>query len=247
MSRLLLASDLDGTLVGDPAALEVLNAGLGSQRDRWVIAYVTGRTLDSTLSLLAETPLLRPDLLVTGVGSEIHWGPGLEPDVAWRRRMGRGWSRERVRAIASFFPALVSQPPHCQGPFKCSYTLAVAPSERTLEGLVTTMRRQRLRARLIYSSGRDLDVVPIRSGKGNAVRYVAERLGIPPEGVLACGDSGNDLDMLAMGGSAVVVANAQPELLASAPLGAYRARAPYAAGIHEALVHFGYLLGATSS
>lgn len=238
--RAMLATDLDGTMVGDPASLARLNAAITRRRAGLALVYVTGRTLASTRELIAEAGLLSPDVIISDVGSHIHHGPGWLTDIGWHQRMARGWSPSRVRAVAGFFPSLTRQPPACQTAFKCSYDLDEADAAWVLPELEQAMRWQRVQARMVYSSGRDLDFVPVGGGKGNAVRYLAGRLGLTLDAVVCCGDSGNDLDMLTMGCPAAVVANAQPELAhTAAPV--YRAKAAYAAGVHEAMAHFGLL------
>jgi sucrose phosphatase-like protein len=245
MSRRLLASDLDGTLVGDPPALAHLNRALSRLRPQLSLAYVTGRSLSSTLTLIAEAGLLEPDVIVSGVGTGIHWAPYWRVDEEWQRRLKGAWSVERIRAVAAFFPDLEAQPPEGQGPFKCSYFLSGPCAAEILSMLKATLRRHRLSTRLVYSSRRDLDIVPLHGGKGNAVRHVAEKLRIPLHSVVCCGDSGNDADMLGMGGGAVVVANAQPELGDQAIPRGYFARAGHAAGVHEGLIHYGWLTSRT--
>lgn len=236
----LLATDLDGTLVGDPVALALLNAELAARRDRLRLVYVTGRSLPSTLALIETEGLLLPDVIVADVGSHVYDGPDWTIDVRWHQRMSRNWSPSRVRAVASFFPELTRQPPDCQTAFKCSYFLNAAVAPWVLPALDDALRWHRVNARVIYSSGRDLDFVPAGSGKGNAVRHVASRLGVPMSDVVTCGDSGNDREMLALGCPAAVVANHQPELLPM-PGAIYRARGAYAAGVREALMHYGHL------
>ena len=54
-----------------------------------------------------------------------------------------------------------------------------------------------LTARAILSHDRLLDVLPERAGKHAALAHVAKVLGLPPDRVIAAGDSGNDADMLA--------------------------------------------------
>lgn len=238
---LMLATDLDGTLVGDPEALGRLNADLRRHADRIALVYVTGRTLPSVLRLMEAQSLLAPHHLIAGVGTSIHQGPTWESDAQWIRHLSQSWSAERVRASASFFPKLVPQSPESQGPFKCSYTLPQERADETIAVLHDTLRIQRVSARLVYSSGRDLDILPLRAGKGNALRYLATRLGIPLANVLTCGDSGNDLDMLCLGGPAAIMSNAQPELQSAVLPGAHRCRAPFAGGIQEAMEHFGWL------
>lgn len=237
----MLATDLDGTLVGDQEPLTLLNAELSRHRERIMLVYVTGRSFVSVQRLIEAQQLLQPSYIVAGVGTSIHQAPSWETDAQWVRRLGQNWSAERVRAIASFFPTLAPQSPDNQGPFKCSYFLLEEHAEQTIASLHETLRHQRVSARIVYSSGRDLDILPARAGKGNALRYLATRVGISLSMLLTCGDSGNDRDMLSLGGPAAVMANAQPELLAAPPAGAYRCQGAYATGILEALLHYGWL------
>lgn len=239
MTRWLLATDLDGTLVGDPRALEALNAELAPRRDRMVLAYVTGRSLHSTLGLLRESCLLKPDWILSGVGTALHQGPDWKEDSAWMQRISRQWSAPRVREIASRFPELGPQLATEQSEVKCSFTLHARDARRVLRALEEALARSGTRARVIYSSDRDLDILPDRAGKGNAVSYLARRLGIAGDAVVACGDSGNDREMLGLEGPAVLVGNARPEVRGLP--GAYQARAAFAEGVREGLRHYGWL------
>ncbi len=61
-----------------------------------------------------------------------------------------------------------------------------------------------------------IDIVRAGTSKGAAVRDLAAAWGIPRQAVLAAGNAGNDVDLLAWAGWGVAVANATPELLALA-------------------------------
>ncbi len=52
--------------------------------------------------------------------------------------------------------------------------------------------------------------------KGRALLALAEHLGLTAQQVMACGDSGNDLEMIRAAGLGVAMANASPEILAAA-------------------------------
>lgn len=236
--RQLLASDLDGTLIGDRPALERFIEALSTRRKTLWLAYVTGRTTPSALELLAQAGLPRPDFLITSLGGHILREAGQSPDVAWHRRLQPGWSTERVRATTAFFDDLVDQPAISQDPFKCSYYLAPPRAPEVLARLKRTFRRHRISARCVYSSDRDLDIVPDRSGKAEAVRHLVRHLGLEAHDVLTCGDSGNDLDMLTAGYLAAVPGNAKSEL--NGVPGLYRSRERFADGVQEALRHYGW-------
>lgn len=233
----LLALDLDGTLVGDAPALTALNAALRAMRGGTVLAYVTGRSLSSALGLVHEAGLLTPDWIAAQVGTLLHarWARwSAEP--AWSRQIAPGWEPSRLEALLGGVPGLRPQPDACQGPYKRSYVMASADRAAAAEAAI---REAGLRARVVASSGRDLDVLPESGGKAAAVGYLGRRLGVPPARTLVCGDSGNDRDMLTMGALSAVVANAQPEL-ADLPPAVYRCRGACAAGVHEALRHYGW-------
>lgn len=66
--------------------------------------------------------------------------------------------------------------------------------------------------KLIFSSGRDVDILPPNAGKGEALSFLLREKGWEKANVLIAGDSGNDRDMITMGYPAVVVGNCQDEL-----------------------------------
>ncbi len=61
-----------------------------------------------------------------------------------------------------------------------------------------------------------VDLHPPCCGKGEALRVLEERFGIPRQRVVAIGDASNDVDMFTRAGLAVAMGNAMPEALATA-------------------------------
>lgn len=155
--------------------------------------------------------------------------------------MAQGWNARQVRKVACALRDLEPQPDAHQTPFKCSFELGPREALAFLPLLADTLHASGIDHQLVYSSDRDLDVLPAAAGKGRALRYVADRLGVPYIRVLACGDSGNDRDLVAHGGPAAMVGNALPELASWAPRDVFRAEGTFANGILEALGHFGWL------
>ena len=58
-----------------------------------------------------------------------------------------------------------------------------------------------------------VDLLPREAGKRTAMEYVRDAFAVDPARVVACGDSANDVDMLAGAHNAVCVGNAQPALM----------------------------------
>jgi sucrose-6F-phosphate phosphohydrolase len=237
----LFATDLDGTLLGDVRALADLQGHLTARRPGMAVVYITGRSLPATLRLIETAGLITPDVIVAGVGTAIHHGPDWAGDTAWARRLAAGWQERRIRDLAGEFPSLLPQGPGDQHAFKCSYRLAGIQALEVLPALTAALEERQLPARLIYSSGRDLDIVPPAAGKAGALTFLVRQWGLPWSQVVACGDSGNDRDMLGLPCRAVLVGNCTEEMRHDPPPAAYRARAHCAAGISEGLRHFGWL------
>lgn len=61
-----------------------------------------------------------------------------------------------------------------------------------------------------------IELVHKDSGKGAAVRWLTEYLGIDPSEVMACGNAENDIDMITFAGIGVAVANAEESVKAAA-------------------------------
>jgi sucrose-6F-phosphate phosphohydrolase len=244
----LLITDLDNTLVGDDAALAELNAHLHDHRQRHqsVFVYSTGRSPTLYRQLTQEQSLLEPDILVLSVGTLIYRSGQDVPDPKWSAYLAQAWDRDQVVAIAAHFADLIPQPASEQTAFKASYFLSQEAASEVLPELDYALNQDGLRVQLIYSSGKDLDILPRNGNKGAAVAFLQAELGMSPEQTVVCGDSGNDISMFQTGRSrGIIVGNAQRELRDwhfSSPSGdRYLAKASCAGGILEGLRHFGLL------
>ncbi|KQN26817.1 hypothetical protein ASE86_03510 [Sphingomonas sp. Leaf33] len=232
----LLLSDIDHTLTGCTQSAVALCDLL---RTRLALGFgvATGRSVQEALRLLAEWDYPDPDLLITSVGSEIYWRTGLTlvSDDDFAKHIAEGW---RPRAVASALESLSDlepQPPVDQRRFKLSY---FAANETVASRVRARLEAAGVAARVIYSHGHLLDVLPMRAGKGAAMTWAASRLNLPLERVHAAGDSGNDLDMLQACPNAIVVANHEDALAPLRATGsAYFARRPHAGGVVEGLLH----------
>ena len=232
----MLATDLDGTLVGDEMALRSLLQYYEEQPYEISFAYVTGRHLASALSLIETEGLPAPDILIADVGTSVYVGEHFIEDAEWTARMKANWHPIQIAEVAARFPQLKRQ--SLPNEKRVSYTMQ-SGGESIFYQLEEALIEERLPHKLIVSSNRDVDILPLNSGKGEALQYVIRKYAHDDVQVLIAGDSGNDLDMLSLEYPSVIVGNAQEELaiLQPEPL-LFRATAHCAGGIHEAWIHF---------
>ena len=232
-------TDLDQNLLGDPDSLADFIRIMRENRKCTSFGIATGRRLDSALAVMRRYGIPRPDVLITGLGTEIYYAPQLTPDHAWTRHIDYLWYPRRVREALTDLPGIQRQPNSEQSRFKVSFYMdrEKAPG---LDEITSLLHQADLNVHLNLSFGQFLDVVPARASKGLALRYVAHQWGIPLEHCLAAGGSGADEDMMRGNTLAVVVANRHNEELSQLTdaESIYFAEKPFAAGLLEAIEHY---------
>lgn len=237
MERLnLLVCDLDGTLLGDDEALEHFADWYAQARNRFRLVYSSGRFVASMQQSLAASRLPRPDALIGGVGTEIE-------DLATARRLSTWpprnlpWNPHAVRAICESCRELTPQPPHLTSSLKVSF-FGRDLAQAFLDRLKSRLAAAGQTASLVYSSNRDLDVLPAAVHKGAAAEFLARRWRVDPARVIVAGDSGNDATMFDRGFRGIVVGNARSELRSLMGPHIYHATAQFAAGVLEGLQYW---------
>ncbi len=248
MSKFMFITDLDNTLVGDKAALSELNRLLSQHREQHgtLVVYSTGRSPTLYRQLRQEQEMIEPDFTVLAVGTLIYPGTSDEPDAEWASILSDGWDRDAVMATTAHFSDLAPQPASEQTSHKASYFLQPGVADELLPSLRKAIAQKGLDVQLVYSSQQDLDILPKRGNKGAAVAFLQQRLDMPQERTVVCGDSGNDLSMFqAANAKGIIVGNARDELREwhqrEASSDIYLAQAHCAGGILEGLKHFGFL------
>ncbi len=240
----LFCSDIDNTLLGNPESArrffttwKSLPASL-----RPLLVYNSGRLVPDMERLVAEGRLISPDYYIGGVGTRIVDARGKKKLDGFATYIGEGWNRERANEITASTPGIQPQPDEFQEKFKSSWFLDNATSE-VLRDLEHRLVSAGIDACVVYSSNRDLDVLPRRASKGGALQWLANHLGIPLEQVLVAGDTGNDSSMFLLPGvKGIIVENAFPELLeATVDRQFYCSRLVMADGVLDGLLHYGVI------
>lgn len=180
----------------DLAAIESVRELSDAATPQLGFGIASGRSLEAAKELIEKHGLPQPDVFITQLGAEIHYGARLVPDEAWEKHLAHRWEPDAIRETLAEVPGLhLQEEDGRQHRFKISYTWdsAVAPRRREIQKM---LREQNLPVKVLLSDGFFLDVIPLRSGKGQAVRYVSMRWGIPAEKVLYYARRGNDHEAL---------------------------------------------------
>jgi len=225
ISRVLVVSDLDGTMIGDDRGTkdfsEVWYRELSLREGHLV--YNTGRSLSSYVQVQKEKSLPQPTALITAVGSEIYWiSDSNEPvlDEEWAQSLRiNGWNRKAVLSACNDVVASDKahyRPADEQLEFKIVLGVKKSDLDEVQSSLSSRIEADGGKAKLVVSGSgewRFLDILSPTAGKLSAMQRVREKLGFEPEQTVACGDSGNDIAMMEGTERAIIVGNAQEELL----------------------------------
>ncbi len=229
----LLVSDVDGTLLGDDDSLGKFAAWIQSRRDWLTLVYNSGRFCHSVFRSVASTLLPQPDAVIGGVGTEIYCCRTGRQIGCWPEP-GIDWQRGRIVSLLSQFADLELQPAEYLSQFKISYFIENATGER-LAQIRDGLSQAGCHVDLVYSSNRDLDVLPLGINKGSATAFLASHWSYTRDRVFVSGDTNNDLAMFSEGFRGIVVANALDELKYLNPSQVYQAKSAHAKGVLEGL------------
>ncbi len=242
--KMLIAIDIDHTLVENEQANAALNQRLEVIRNHIYLVYVTSKSYASSHEQIAQIKLLKPDYLITSLGSEIYQ-QGVLLDQDWANYISKDWNRDTVWAIASQFSSLKPKPEREQTPWKFSFRLDMNASLDVIKDLRALLEFAGLKTEVIFSNGQDVDILPHNTSKGKAAAYLQQLLQIQPDATIICGGSGSDISLFQLPSPGIIVGNAQTELLwwyyNTRYSHHYLTHYPYAVGILEGFIYFDIL------
>lgn len=238
---LFFISDLDGTLIegDDDTGLSVIKKWITESKNSIVFGIASGRNKTLTVAALSKFDFPEPDILICSAGTEIYYTKNCIPDPGWERHINYQWKRSELMRALENYPGIQMQEADAQWDYKLSYYVNDTFDEGRLADLYKFLDDRKLRARILLTDNRFLDILPIRAGKGNAVRYLSYKWQLPLDHFITAGNGGNDIDMLRGSTKGIVVANYSPELeTLRKSRHVYFAGASQAAGVMEGVHHY---------
>ena len=210
----LFSSDLDGTLAGDRQASRRFAEFWYSleKASRPVLVYNSGRLIEDIIEFVTEEGLPEADYLIGGVGTMISAASAPHIAAEYTDSLEDGYDARRIAELLDVRPELARQPERYQHAHKSSWYFHDASLDH-IEQIEEELKASGLSVRLVYSSGRDLDVLPGNADKGKALAWLCDRLGIALDEVVVAGDTDNDRGMFMLEGvRGIIPGNAHSEL-----------------------------------
>jgi hydroxymethylpyrimidine pyrophosphatase-like HAD family hydrolase len=237
----LLASDIDGTLLGDEPGEIFFKKFADQHHGHFSLAYVTGRSQRSVLELIEEGRLPRPRFICGDVGTEIYDldDPHNRLGAAYAAQVHSGWNLAEIYRLGLGDGIIRQEFDEGQPRFQAGFYWDKRPGTlRAFHERLSTLAD--VYVQVSYDTY--IDVLPQALGKGQAVRFLQKQLGFSLEQVLVAGDAGNDRQMFEAGFKGIVPCNARDELkaLANQPWH-YHSPQPAAQGVLDGLRHFGFI------
>lgn len=204
----------------------------------------TGLSFDEAWEVIRRCGMPEPGFVVSGLGAEIRYGETGVLDENWRTQIATRWRRDEVVEVFSQIDCLSLQEDEFQHPFKVSYLMDSNRAQTRLK-LQQVLRERGISAKVIVTARAFVDVIPIRSGKDVALRYLGNRWGIDPSRIFYFGTYGNDSAAVRGRNLSALAGDADRVLkqLAERPR-LYHARGNGLEGFFEGLDHYDFIKGA---
>lgn len=210
MSRLVIATDLDGTfLEGDKRLKNAFYSEFMNQRETVLLIYTTGRSLETVKQFCDCGYLPPPHFVIADHGTVIADGTDFRTVSLLQEPIVRQWNNGNIplRKLMKNEKGVTIQPIH--PPYRVAYYYDPEHfQEQTLQKIVNAGFDY------IQSCDMYLDIVPKGVNKGSSLMNILAYLNIDKERVITCGDSLNDFSLFQTGLRGIAVGNSEPKLIA---------------------------------
>ncbi|MBB5351839.1 sucrose-phosphate synthase [Haloferula luteola] len=207
------------------------------------LGIATGLSSEDAWAVIERLGMPKPSFVIAGLGASIRYGNARVRDEVWEKQVRHRWKREEVLDALSEFEGLELQPEENQHDLKVSYFRDQAGGP-DMARIVSHLRERGVSGKVMMTANAYVDIVPVRSGKDVALRYLEYKWGIDPASIYCYGMYGNDASMVRGRNLAAIAANADEVLrrFRSRPR-LVKCRQSGLAGLFEGLDHYGVLAG----
>ena len=239
----LLALDLDGTLIGESPEISARSVHAVQEAARLgvKVTLATGRMYRAATPYAEQLGIVTPLICYQGaqirepVSGEIIWETGIDREIALEVLR---YSRENgyhVNAFAGdelymaeltpegkFYSERAKVEPNIVGDLTewldedVIKLVMITDEPTTLKIIDELSERFGKRLYVTRSFPNYAETISPDASKGKALTYLAKRLDIPLENVMAIGDDLNDIDMVAAAGLGVAMRNSAPDVVSNA-------------------------------
>ena len=235
--------DLPPEIEKEPAELIERWRGLFRSNDIG-LGIATGLSYGQAREAIETLNMPKPAFIISGLGAAIRYGKSGVLDEVWEKQVRMRWDRAAVVAALEKSGDLELQPEDQQHPLKVSYFWK-GEGKPVSKVLLGSLREQGVAAKVMVTADCFVDVVPVRSGKEVALRYLEHKWGIDPARIYSFGTYGNDISVVRGRNLGAIAKDADKALrrLRSRPR-LYKCGQPGLAGFFEGLDHYQILEGA---
>lgn len=231
---LLLATDLDGTFLAGKSAYKQMLYRMIRQRPDVILVFVTGRGLETVISLLNDPVIPNPHYIICDVGATIVNGLTLEPIQPLQSAIEEKWPGhlDIYNKLKNVKGLQWQEVPQMR---RCSFFY----NEDTDLEQVSIISKS-LGCDMLLSAEKYVDILPPGVNKGYSLQQLVKLLKIQSDGILVAGDTLNDLSLFNTGYKGVVVGQAETKLLdATRDMPhVYQAAKSGCGGILESFTHY---------
>ncbi len=225
--QLVLASDLDGTLIplpdNDANRQDLHTLAAAIKQHQISMVFITGRHFASAIDALKQHGLPQPGWVISDVGTSIfaHQADGafalVEAYQQHLQEIVAALPIQQLKQHLASIEALREQEAEKQGRFKLSYYADADNLKEIVAEVQQKLDQLQAPWSLIESvdpfNGDGLvDLLPKDVSKAHALAWWVKDQGLDDRDVVFAGDSGNDLAALTAGYRAIVVGNASREI-----------------------------------
>ena len=216
-----VATDLDRTIIPNgkhryDGTLLLFKEIVGKKKIKLI--YVSGRNIEDVKKAILEYNLPYPKYAICMVGAKIYSfkNKKIKLNKTWHNSISsKRWDVFKVKEKLKDIKGIKIQPKKYQSNFKLSYYLygrerldkkKIIEIEKIVESVLKDFN-------FVYSIDYPvkrglIDILPKKVSKIHALDYIVKKEKINVGDVICCGDSGNDLSILASRYKAIVVRNA---------------------------------------